>query len=216
VSTTPSSLSQFAAAIAQAEGYGVSGAIPTLANNPGDLAEGDIGYGTLGSAGITVFPSAQAGQSALLQQLTTIQNGTSSNYTTSESLSQMATTYAGPGGASNWLSNVASFLGISPTSTVGQVMNGSSTSSSSNTLSSGASALANAALTLGSSGLLSMGNGSSSNTTNSTSESVLSRGVFIALGLSCIIIALLSFDKSRQVIQTVGKTVTKSAEIASV
>jgi len=112
-------LTNLKSAIANAEGFGKPGAIPTLANNPGDLVLGDIGYGTMG-AGITVFPDLTSGSNALSSQLTKILNGTSSNYSPTETLSQMGATYAGASGGSTWASNVAKFLGLTPDATIAQ------------------------------------------------------------------------------------------------
>jgi hypothetical protein len=103
----PSGLAQ---AIANAEGYGVPGAIPTAANNPGDLVLGDIGYGTMG-AGITVFGSSSDGWSALENQLQLISNGQSRNYSPGMSIAQIGQVWAG--GDGNWAINVASSLGVS-------------------------------------------------------------------------------------------------------
>ena len=112
--------SSLSSAISQAEGYGVPGAIPTLANNPGDLALGDLGYGTMGSAGITVFPTQAAGLSALDSQLGLIQSGGSNVYNPNMSLAQMGALWSG--GNPAWASNVAKALGVSPTASVGSVM----------------------------------------------------------------------------------------------
>lgn len=58
--TTFPGLNQLSSAIANAEGYGVSGAIPTVANNPGNLALGDLNYGTMGQ-NISVYPDSTSG-----------------------------------------------------------------------------------------------------------------------------------------------------------
>jgi hypothetical protein len=62
------------AAIARAEGAGVPGSIPNRSNNPGDLALGDRGNGTVrsvgqGAANITVFPTTKDGWNALNQDI---------------------------------------------------------------------------------------------------------------------------------------------------
>src|SRR5256886_3168558 len=71
---------KFMVGIAKAEGYGVPGAIPTRANNPGDLTR-SLGYDTtgdtLGDAGIVVFINRENGWAALEEQLTLIQNNSS-------------------------------------------------------------------------------------------------------------------------------------------
>jgi len=117
--SSPSSVAQ---AIATAEGYGVSGAIPTKANNPGDLKLGDQGYGTIN--GITVFPSASAGWSALESQIGLISSGKSqAGYSTDMSISQVGQLYSG--GDSNWAKNVAAALGVSTDTTFSSVASGS-------------------------------------------------------------------------------------------
>ena len=105
--------SALANAIANAEGFGVSGAIPTRANNPGDLALGDIGYGTLGN-GITVFPDVASGAAALENQVNKMVNGGSHVYDPNMTIAQAGQIYSG--GDSNWAKNVAQTLGV-PSST---------------------------------------------------------------------------------------------------
>lgn len=116
-------MSTLADAIAIAEGYGQPGAIPTAANNPGDLALGDIGYGTMGQ-GITVFPTQQAGQAALDNQLSLIQSGGSQYYSPNETISQMGNTWSG--GNPDWANNVASALGVSPNTPINSLSQNSS------------------------------------------------------------------------------------------
>lgn len=66
--------SDLAIAIAEAEGFGLDNAIPTLAHNPGDLVLGDVGYGVRGAAKITNFPDDATGWAALEDELTRIRN----------------------------------------------------------------------------------------------------------------------------------------------
>ena len=104
-------LQQLAAAIAQAEGFGIEGAIPTLANNPGDLVRGDQGHGTIGS-GITVYGSVEEGWNALYHELGLIFSGTSKVYNTAMSFAEMAAHWTlTETGA--WANNVASYVGAS-------------------------------------------------------------------------------------------------------
>ena len=106
---------QFAQAIASAEGYGVAGAIPTLANNPGDLELGDLGNGTLGE-GITVFSTIANGWAALYNQVGLMFSGKSKVYAPSMSISQVGNSYSG--GDPNWAINVAAFLGVTTDTTL--------------------------------------------------------------------------------------------------
>lgn len=106
----------FGQAIANAEGFGKENAIPTRANNPGDLAIGDLGYGTLGS-GITIFPSLEAGVQALENQVARMTGQKSSSvYNPDMSIAQAGSLYAN--GDPSWAANVAKYLGLSPTDTL--------------------------------------------------------------------------------------------------
>lgn len=118
------STSPFAAAIARLEGYGPSGNIPTLANNPGSLELGDLGYGTYNAANgqqITVFPTAEDGWSALQHQLDLATSGRSQFYSPDTTLDQFGTTYSG--GNSSYGKNLAKILGVSPDTTLSGVQN---------------------------------------------------------------------------------------------
>lgn len=103
----PEGLKNFARAIASAEGYGIPGAIPTVANNPGDLKLG----GETTSGGISIFASAEEGWSKLYRQLALIVSGSSNYYNLDMSIAEMGRTYAG--GDDNWATNVAGYLGVS-------------------------------------------------------------------------------------------------------
>jgi len=103
----PDGLKNFARAVAYAEGFGTPGAIPTVANNPGDLKVG----GNTTNGGITIFDSVEAGWNRLYRQLALIISGGSSYYTLDMSIADMGNTYAN--GDSNWARNVAGYLGVS-------------------------------------------------------------------------------------------------------
>ena len=116
--------SELASAIAQAEGYGPSTNIATLANNPGNLVIGDIGYGTITAAGgirITKFATAAAGWAALQNQIDLIASGSSSLYPNGDSMSiaQVGAIYSGDS-SGTWAKNVASILGVDPSSSFAQ------------------------------------------------------------------------------------------------
>lgn len=183
-------LPSLATAIGNAEGYGVPGAIPTVANNPGDLVLGDQGYGTMGS-GITVFGTVQQGWDALTNQLTKIANGTSANYSPDESISQIGETWAGGG---PWASNVAASLGVTPSSTFASVFGGGGTASPSN---STASQIASFLATGGAS------------TDIGHDVPRIAAGI---VGLILISAGVFSFDKGREIIMTGAKT---AAELAA-
>lgn len=115
-------------AIAQAEGFGTPGAVPTLANNPGDITDtgwpGDTGR-TMG-AGIRVFATAADGWNALYGKLNNILAGGSSEYPLSLTFAEFGTIWAG--GDPNWVNNVAGELGVDPSSTLAQFAGGAAAS----------------------------------------------------------------------------------------
>lgn len=101
-------------AIAFAEGFPQPGAIPTLANNPGDLELQNNPLGTMGE-GITIFPDLASGWNALYAQVGRILGG-SGLYLKTDSFSSFAHKYVdGPSApvsqdSQNWAANVVSFL----------------------------------------------------------------------------------------------------------
>jgi len=109
--------------IATAEGYNVPGSIPDQANNPGDLKLGDQGYGTIN--GVTVFPSADAGFTALNNQVQLIQSGNSkAGYSTDMSINQVAQLYTGGDNPTGWAATVAKTAGVDPNSNFSQTAQG--------------------------------------------------------------------------------------------
>jgi hypothetical protein len=115
----PEPIKRVARAIAAAEGYGIPGAIPTVAKNPGDLVL--PGWApTLGNAGIAVFDSADLGWSKLYRQLSIILSGGSSNYFPDTTIEEMGMKWAN--GDRNWAINVASNLGVATSTPLWQVL----------------------------------------------------------------------------------------------
>lgn len=110
--------SQFAAAIAQAEGFNSAGSLPQRNNNPGDL-KGWPGVPT-DASGYSVFPTEQAGWDALQTQLNAIAAGTSAYYTPDMTIAQMGQVWAG--GDPNWAVNVAAYLGVSSGVMIGSLL----------------------------------------------------------------------------------------------
>lgn len=82
--------SDLARAIAVAEGFGVAGAIPTRAHNPGDLVCPWLHGPTLGAEGIHVFPDDAAGWAALEHQLDLIRDGASDVYRKEMTIQELA------------------------------------------------------------------------------------------------------------------------------
>jgi hypothetical protein len=115
----PESIKRFARAVAYAEGYGIPGAIPTVANNPGDLVL--PGWSpTMGSAGIAVFDSADYGWNRLYRQLGLIVAGNSQVYALDDTIASMGLKWAG--GDSNWSKNVAAHLNVPASTPLWQVL----------------------------------------------------------------------------------------------
>jgi hypothetical protein len=111
-------LSQFAAAIAQAEGYNVAGSRPQRNNNPGDLTNWP-GVPT-DAGGYSVFPDAQSGWNALEQDLNTIRTGQSQYISPDMSIAQMGAAWAG--GDPNWAGNVAAALRTTTNAIIGPLL----------------------------------------------------------------------------------------------
>jgi hypothetical protein len=116
-------LTKFMVAIAEAEGYGVPGAIPTRANNPGDLTKSfgmSITGENLGSAGIVVFSTRDDGWKALEKQLLLIQGGSSIHKLT-DSILQLALGWTTTQ-QDEWANNVSASLGTDPSAKVGDFL----------------------------------------------------------------------------------------------
>ena len=106
-----------AEAIAHAEGFGVAGALPTRAHNPGDLKLGDIGFGAIN--GKTVFSSDNDGWNALRKQIQLMISGESSYYQPTDTWRAIANTWVGTSDYVNWMNTVTGDLGVDPDSTLG-------------------------------------------------------------------------------------------------
>ena len=121
-------IQEFAQAIASAEGFGVANAIPTRANNPGDLT--DVGQNFTGDTGqriganIIVFDTVQDGWNALYSQVRLILGGSDSLWPSTLTLAQAGLQYSGCD--PNWATNVANDLDIDPSITLGEIAGGQS------------------------------------------------------------------------------------------
>lgn len=98
-----------AEAIAYAEGFGLPGAVPTRAHNPGDLKIPGWTGAKTGVEGISVFESDYDGWMHLYQQLERIRTGNSSVYTTEMSFQDMADKWTDTAQAP-WAQNVVTYL----------------------------------------------------------------------------------------------------------
>ena len=109
---------RFAEAIAQAEGFGIPGAIPTVNHNPGDLKI----PGSRLVKGHTFFTTDEAGWNALFRQIGLMRSGKSRVYKPDFTFEQVARKYAE--GWRNWLANVTRVLGVTPQMTLRQYFEG--------------------------------------------------------------------------------------------
>lgn len=109
-------ISSIAAAIAHAEGFGQSGAIPTRANNPGDLKLGDLGNGAIN--GKTIFATAEDGWNALRKQIGLMASGGSDYYQPTDTWRRIAQVWVGTSDYPNWMNTVTSDLDVEPDSTL--------------------------------------------------------------------------------------------------
>jgi hypothetical protein len=113
LSTSSNPLAALAQAIAQDEGYNVTGSVSQNANNPGNVGSTDIGFGTTTAAGghqVTNYGSVSDGWGGLLNLLNTATTTGNSNYSPNESLADFYSTYSG-GENSTLLANT---LGVDP------------------------------------------------------------------------------------------------------
>ena len=119
----PPCVLQFARAVAHAEGFGVPDAIPTKANNPGDLTFG-FGYplnGTMGRDQICVFQSLDDGWQALWHEVGLAFAGRSHIYKTTDTIEEFGMKYSN---YPNWGVNVAAYLGVAKETTLAQLREG--------------------------------------------------------------------------------------------
>lgn len=120
--TAGNKVQAMAAAIARAEGFGVPLAIPTQANNPGDLKIPGWPKDKQVGEGISVFPSVTEGWSRLYRQLNLIVNGQSKVYTLGDTINSMAVKWTGSDNALAWANIVASTLGTETDALLSEVL----------------------------------------------------------------------------------------------
>lgn len=110
-------IARFANAIAIAEGYPVAGSVADRAHNPGNLKNGEPSIN-----GVTIYSTPADGWSALFHQLVLIRDGRSSRYNPQMSIADMADIYTGADDPSDWTTNVATVLGVAPTTPIGSLL----------------------------------------------------------------------------------------------
>jgi hypothetical protein len=112
---------KLARAIAHAEGFGDPDAIPTKANNPGDLTGADGGsfrvLGVMNKEGVLHFESLDDGWLALHLKVDRMLSGKSKMYPLTLTLEQVGIRYSGSD-AGDWARNVGSYLGVPVTATL--------------------------------------------------------------------------------------------------
>jgi hypothetical protein len=188
----PSSL---ATAISKAEGFGTENA-PTITayNNPGALfADGQPQQ----------FSSLSDGYSALETQIQSWLSGTSAHANSDTTISELAQVYTGGDNPDSWASNVSSFLGVTPDTTLGQLQSNGLTSS-----------LNDFSI-----------NGMNKRITGKTQSNGFlpdiagwlfsTRFVFGILGILLIWGGILGFDKTKDIIVNTAKAVKDGAEVAA-
>jgi hypothetical protein len=114
-------VSEFATAVARAEGFGVKNAIPTRYHNPGNIRSTRTGHHYAGQVGLNrsgyvIFKSDRYGWKALQDQLVLMASGQSAHYGTDMTITKVAKIYAT--GWRTWSKNVAKVLGVPPTTTL--------------------------------------------------------------------------------------------------
>jgi hypothetical protein len=107
-------LERFAQAIAFAEGFGKPGVIPTLRNNPGDLTDPSTGA-------IRTYPTVRDGWQGLYRQIEMMLSGESLYYSADMSIAEIGAIYTATE-QSAWVTNVSAYLGVSPDTTLREIV----------------------------------------------------------------------------------------------
>lgn len=110
-------IDDFAAAIAYAEGFYVSGSRPARDNNPGDLTVDTTGKAVATDGPFMVYATIADGWDALKRQIELMLSGASAYYDPSMTISEIAAKYTATDPEA-WAANVASQLGTTVDSTL--------------------------------------------------------------------------------------------------
>ncbi len=114
---------KLAHAIAKAEGFGARNAKPTRLHNPGDIRArcGNAYPGQVGidKQGYAIFKTDRAGWAALEAQIDKIVVGASRFYSVNSTLRQLGRGYAT---SSIWARNVAKNLGVTPDTSLFEIL----------------------------------------------------------------------------------------------
>jgi hypothetical protein len=215
---TLANLGSLYAGISQAEGYGLDNALPTQANNPGDLELGDIGYGTVGN-NITVYPDYTTGQNALVGFLNNIFSGNNPNDSPSMSIQQFADTYVnGPQGGTtqgsqNWAQTVAQSLNAGVDTPIGEAVGSAQNPDAADQYSLGVSGYGGFGAPSPTTGVPSVGQFSGS--PGQASGRTLSDYVSIGMGLLLLGAGLFMFRQTQVLIQGAGSVGRAAARVAA-
>lgn len=117
----PPGVRRLAFAIARAEGFGVPGAVPTRAHNPGDLKIPNWTGPVTGAEGISVFATDADGWTQLYRQLLRIVHGRSHVYTLDMTIWEMGIKWTDTH-QSAWSHIVAETLGVPVTTTLRAIL----------------------------------------------------------------------------------------------
>jgi hypothetical protein len=108
----PGYVTNFAQAIATAEGFYVAGSQPQRKNNPGDIETAGV---------VNTYGSVSDGWNALYTQVSMMFDGSSAHYSPDMTIEQVGYTYS-PAGAENWINNVSSYLGVDRSTVLSSLM----------------------------------------------------------------------------------------------
>lgn len=219
MSTTLPSLQPLTVAIAQAESGGGVAGVAASANNPGNLFNGDVGYGTA-SNGETIYGSISDGWQALETKVNNILSGGSSVYSPNASIADTANMYVNGNNTTtqasqDWTNNVSNVLNTDPStsiSTANTNAGGAPIGSSSNIIQN---TLNQISPLLGALGLIQGKANQSSGQSNTLSTSFIARAIVLIIGLLLIAAALFSFKTTQTVIQGTGKIIKTGVKIAA-
>lgn len=111
----------FAVAIAFAEGFYIQGSRAARNHNPGDLTLDTIGLAVGRDGPFVVYANDNDGWTALKEQVRKIVTNTSAVYNSDMTINDIAQKYTTTQQA-EWAMNVASKLGVSPDTRIGDLM----------------------------------------------------------------------------------------------
>lgn len=112
-------------AIANQEGASIAGTVPDRLNNPGDISDGSLTFGAEFHSGssVTHFPNKDTGWQWLYDKIKNAASGSSIVYRPSMDFYDIGAIWAPPN-ANSWAEGVAYFLGVDPSTTLGQYIGG--------------------------------------------------------------------------------------------